>query len=104
MSLSPQHYSYVVTGIYFGIYAFIFLVTSIICANEVRSDYKAYRRINQSQKQPITLTKIDLVELWAKLLWKKKKVYFELIPHFFDSATDFGVLVEYWYLRNQNIG
>jgi len=33
---------------------------------------------------------------WAKLLWQKRKVYIQLIPHFFDQATDFGVIYEYW--------
>eukprot|EP01084_Bolivina_argentea_P128794 227580_1 len=104
MSLSPQHYSYVVTWTYFGVYVIIFLVTSIVCAMRVRSDYKQYQQIPQSHKQPIVLTKVDFVKLWGKLLWKKKKVYFQLVPHLFDQASDFGVLVEYWYLRNQNIG
>eukprot|EP01084_Bolivina_argentea_P182850 315599_1 len=108
MSLSPDLFSYVVTWTYFAVYVTMFLFVSIICAIKVQTDYKHYRTIQQSNQQiqtnQSTLTKLNLVEQWAKLLWKKKKVYFQLLPHLFDQATDFGVLVEYWSLRNKDIG
>jgi len=32
---------------------------------------------------------------WAKLTWQKKKIYLSIIPHLFDQATDYGVIMTY---------
>ena len=47
-----------------------------------------------------------LFKQWAKLVWKKKKIYLALIPHFFDQATDLGVILVYheYNQNNVNIG
>ncbi len=39
-------------------------------------------------------------------MWSKKKVYWGLVPHIFDQATDISVAVEYWlmYKNNENVG
>eukprot|EP01083_Nonionella_stella_P121207 364105_1 len=39
---------------------------------------------------------------WGKMVWSKKKIYWAMIPHIFDQATDFGVIVEYFHLYKQN--
>eukprot|EP01084_Bolivina_argentea_P298328 514075_1 len=56
-------------------------------------------------KQDSTYSK-NIIKHWAKLLWSKKKVYWGLVPHIFDQATDFGVAVEYWlmYKNNEDVG
>ena len=42
---------------------------------------------------------------WASLVNTKRKVYFGLIPHLFDQATDFGVIYDYYALwRAQETG
>ena len=33
---------------------------------------------------------------WAKSLWVKKKIYFSIVPHIFDQATDAGVIYTYY--------
>eukprot|EP01084_Bolivina_argentea_P005911 11172_1 len=55
---------------------------------------------NVATVSPQKCTKKQMMKMWAKSVWKKKSVYFQLIPHFFDQATDFGVIFEYWRLRN----
>ena len=49
---------------------------------------------------------IKLLTQWAKLVWKKKKIYLALLPHFFDQATDIGVILVYheYNQSNQDIG
>eukprot|EP01083_Nonionella_stella_P152568 489251_1 len=32
---------------------------------------------------------------WLKSIWHKKKIYWAIIPHIFDQATDAGVIYEY---------
>eukprot|EP01084_Bolivina_argentea_P281979 482566_1 len=104
------NYSFVVTWSYFIIYVAAILIGSIVCAVEVynRKEYNSqYSRVqtSDSQQRPVTFrSKKEIVKRWAKLLWQKKSVYFQLLPHFFDQATDFGVLVEYYSLRNVDIG
>eukprot|EP01084_Bolivina_argentea_P005123 9678_1 len=109
MSIS---YSLVVTWTYFFVYVTIFFIVSVICAVKVQNKYKKYATytttsttessvINTKQAyNPKDWTRKGLFKQWYQLLWKKKKVYLQLIPHFFDQATDLGVIIEYWHLRN----
>ena len=93
-------YSLVITWTYFSLYFVTFVIVSILCAMKVRQEYKeskSQQEISQNQKQ---MSKKKAIIYWAKLSWKKKKVYLQLIPHFFDQATDFGVIYEYWRLSN----
>ena len=41
---------------------------------------------------------------WLKLMWQKKKIYWSLLPHIFDQATDFGTIWAYYetYQTYQN--
>eukprot|EP01084_Bolivina_argentea_P026330 48955_1 len=43
---------------------------------------------------------------WAKLMNSKKKIYWGLLPHTFDVATDIGVVMEYYalYKAGKRIG
>ena len=50
----------------------------------------------------IKLSKKKFFKRWLKLTWSKKKVYLQLIPHFFDQATDFGVIFEYYRLSTED--
>ena len=57
------------------------------------------------QHQHLSTTSIaNSFVLWVKLLWEKKKIYWALLPHFFDQATDLGVILEYYDQRNEDIG
>ena len=92
-------YSLIVTWSYFALYMIGFLIVSIICAIKIRKQWKENKsqvEINPDQKK---MSKRSALVLWAKLLWKKKKVYLQLVPHFFDQATDFGVIFEFWRLH-----
>ena len=40
---------------------------------------------------------------WASLFWTKKKIYWSLLPHFFDQATDLGVILEFNRYNQQDI-
>ena len=79
------HFSLVITWSYFIVYSIVFFIVSIVCAVRVREIH------NESE-----LSICSAFISWAKLLWKKKKVYIQLVPHFFDQATDFGVIYEFW--------
>ena len=93
-------YSLVITWSYFTLYVLTFFIVSIVCAREVRKQYKESRSTTQVSPDQSIMSKKSAFMHWAKLLWKKKSCYIQLIPHFFDQATDFGVIYEYWTLRN----
>eukprot|EP01083_Nonionella_stella_P226797 805115_1 len=90
-------YAFVVTWTYFSAYVFIFFIVSVVCAFTVRSEYEEFKNKDADN---VKWSMAKLSKRWAKLLWRKKKVYGQLIPHFFDQATDLGVIFEYWKLRN----
>eukprot|EP01084_Bolivina_argentea_P075247 136417_1 len=94
-------YSFVATWTYFALYITMFLIVSIVCAVKVTKEHHKQKNIQESIYQ---YTKTKLIKQWIKLLWQKKKIYLQLIPHFFDQATDIGVVVEFYHLRNENIG
>eukprot|EP01084_Bolivina_argentea_P005912 11174_1 len=100
MAFKPS-YSFLVTWTYFTVYFTIFFIVSIICAIKLRKEYKQQKNIQQvQQKQLQKWSKKGIIKQWGKCVWTKRKIYFQLIPHFFDQATDFGVIFEYWRLRN----
>eukprot|EP01083_Nonionella_stella_P289598 985504_1 len=41
---------------------------------------------------------LDVTKLWLASFGTKLQIYLSLIPHIFDQATDFGVLIEYYTL------
>eukprot|EP01084_Bolivina_argentea_P122265 216670_1 len=112
--------------IYFTIYALVFLIASIYSAYEVESKYHLIRTKNsntsntqkQLQLNVINNNKINhnqkpckhnnyanmscfkrtkkFVIYWVKSLWTKKSIYFSIIPHLFDQATDLGVVYKYY--------
>eukprot|EP01083_Nonionella_stella_P172767 593932_1 len=92
-------YAFVVTWTYFSAYMFIFLIVSIVCAFTVRSEYAEFKN-KDADNAKWSMAKLS--KRWAKLLWRKKKVYGQLIPHFFDQATDLGVIFEYYKLRDDD--
>eukprot|EP01083_Nonionella_stella_P008967 25991_1 len=87
-------YSITVTWIYFSFYIITVLIVSVVCASTVRSEYA-------DKDTTVKCTDKKFLKSWGKSLWKKKKVYGQLIPHFFDQATDLGVIFEYWNLREE---
>eukprot|EP01083_Nonionella_stella_P117094 348514_1 len=93
------NYAFVVTWTYFTIYVVLFLMVSVACAFAVRSKYIEAKNKNQGN---VKWSVAKLFQIWIKLLWRKKKVYLQLIPHFFDQATDLGVIFEYHKLRNED--
>ena len=59
-------------------------------------------KYNTLKDEDQKFTTAGMIQQWAKLFWRKKKVYFALLPHFFDQATDLGVIFEYYrYIRNE---
>eukprot|EP01084_Bolivina_argentea_P073991 134242_1 len=44
---------------------------------------------------------ISFIKYWGKALWDKKSVYFDIIPHLFDQATDMGVVYKYYEISQQ---
>eukprot|EP01084_Bolivina_argentea_P277183 473148_1 len=34
---------------------------------------------------------------WMKSIWNKKKIYWAILPHIFDQATDVGIIYQYYY-------
>lgn len=96
-------YSFVVTWTYFSVYVTIFLGVSFYCAIKVKKEYnehKSIQEIQQDKTQQQDWSKRGILMKWGKSVWQKKKIYLQLIPHFFDQATDFGVILEYWIKRN----
>ena len=148
------NYSLVVTWTYFFCYILTIIITSIVCAIQVRDQKKQSSNVEQTQpvigsddtfnnnqhtiemtdqqttddneerKHPDVSDKqsqetqirndtestqfsaCKLVKLWGELFWRKKKVYFQLLPHFFDQATDLGVIFEYrkYSVSREDIG
>ena len=40
---------------------------------------------------------------WMRSIWQKKKIYWAILPHIFDQASDAGVVYEYYEeWRNYN--
>eukprot|EP01083_Nonionella_stella_P057275 150408_1 len=76
-------YSLVIMWAYFIAYVLMFVVVSIVCA------------IGVHRKKDPKANICKLIKAWVISLWHKKKIYGELIPHFFDQATDFGVVYEF---------
>ena len=35
---------------------------------------------------------------WLQSIWTKKKIYFSIVPHVFDQATDAGVIYTYYQI------
>eukprot|EP01083_Nonionella_stella_P070868 189892_1 len=126
-----SNYSSIVTWIYCALYGTVSLFTSIICAIHTKSEYSKLQtkdtdihdivhlhRKNVSAdtsdriKSDIdtnanlhTMTSCQtcvwFLKHWGKLIYKKKKVYFSILPHIFDQATDVGVILQYhWYMKN----
>ena len=96
-------YSLIVTWTYFSIYVLTFLVVSVLCAIKVKKEYKRQTSVQDKREDNVAsnVSKTKFVKRWAKLLWAKKKVYLQLIPHLFDQATDFGVIFEYYRLATE---
>eukprot|EP01083_Nonionella_stella_P078773 215773_1 len=87
-------YSLVIMWAYFVAYCLMFLVVSIVCAVNVHREKEPKANI------------FKLIKAWVVSLWHKKKIYGELLPHFFDQATDFGVVYEFgkYYEEYQRTG
>eukprot|EP01083_Nonionella_stella_P214846 773779_1 len=79
---------------YFIAYVLMFVIVSIVCAIGVHREKDPNANIR------------ELTKAWLISLWHKKKIYGELIPHFFDQATDFGVVYEFasYYYSGKDIG
>eukprot|EP01084_Bolivina_argentea_P307598 531697_1 len=103
---ADSDYPQIVTWTYFTVYVTIFLGVSIYCVYKIRKDYKNYKNVQELQQNQLQQdwSKKGMFKTWYKSVWKKKKIYFQLIPHFFDQATDLGVILEYWRLRNDDVG
>eukprot|EP01084_Bolivina_argentea_P047435 87409_1 len=75
-------------------------------SNESDEEKNRTDAINNSQsfnpKQDPTYSK-NIIKHWAKLVWSKKKVYWGLVPHIFDQATDISVAVEYWIMYKNDV-
>ena len=63
---------------------------------ETNDDETISGRVINLEQEAKQFTYFGLFKLWSKLFLRKKKVYFQLVPHFFDQATDFGVIFEYY--------
>eukprot|EP01083_Nonionella_stella_P170556 580666_1 len=84
-------FSLLIMWAYFIAYCIMFLVVSIVCAINIHKEKEPKANI------------FKLIKAWGKSLWHKKKIYGELLPHFFDQATDFGVVYEFgqYYAEDQ---
>eukprot|EP01084_Bolivina_argentea_P137849 242784_1 len=116
-----ETYSTVVTIVYASVYTLIILITSIAAAIECRVQRNKIQQIpTKIQEETNEFKQIDeendknhkdnydiydknAFKHYFKLLWAKKKVYWAMVPHIFDQATDIGVILEYYYLYNNNI-
>eukprot|EP01083_Nonionella_stella_P303257 1049150_1 len=107
--------------IYFSIYFLLFFAASIICAQEANLEYKKEKekrkeaRTAKEQTKPDDTNVIDVhqemetktkdigckwyLTRWATLVYEKKKVYLQIIPHLFDQATDFMVIMQYYQYK-----
>eukprot|EP01084_Bolivina_argentea_P066466 121146_1 len=117
-------YAFVVAVSYAAVYVLAILITSIICAVKVSSNRKSTRNIpikitNNNKDIQLSYyalnedtknvskdkTCCSLILIWFKLLLEKKKIYFKVIPHIFDTATDVAVIIQYyemWKYPNTN--
>eukprot|EP01083_Nonionella_stella_P205184 747431_1 len=50
----------------------------------------------EDDSTPHKLQCMSLMKYFFKTMWKTKKIYWALIPHIFDQATDIGVTIEYY--------
>eukprot|EP01083_Nonionella_stella_P016456 45937_1 len=89
-------YSLVVTWTYFTVYVLMILVVSVLCAIDMYKEQQSQYNTNDVDMDLI----VSIIKKWGKSIWKKRRIYLPLIPHFFDQATDFGVIIEYYSLRN----
>eukprot|EP01084_Bolivina_argentea_P165498 287512_1 len=87
-------YSMLIMWAYFSAYVVMFSVVSIICAIHVHRE-----------KYPNSKA-VVLIKAWTVSLWQKKQIYGQLLPHFFDQATDFGVVYEFgrYYKEQRETG
>eukprot|EP01084_Bolivina_argentea_P301829 520831_1 len=82
-----QSYGFYVSVVYFTIYAAVFVIGSIYSAKEVYSSSNGLKKFLMN---------------WRKSLWTKKSIYFAVVPHIFDQASDIGVLWTYYELWKDN--
>eukprot|EP01084_Bolivina_argentea_P036877 68174_1 len=47
------------------------------------------------------LSCLNKLKTWAKDTWRRKKCYLELFPHITDTATDIGVLIEFYQIAQK---
>eukprot|EP01084_Bolivina_argentea_P054424 99808_1 len=114
--------STVISIVYACTFGCIFLSTSIYCAWDVKQQRKKkllksndkpssndtqiqskeetkQMEIDISDDKATTTKSIDydgsFFKIWFKSLWLKKKIYWALVPHIFDQATDIGTLLVY---------
>ena len=63
--------------------------------------------VNAQTGKPTTNKKrgcTHYVKKWMKLTWNKKKIYLSILPHLFDQATDYGVILTYYgYIGDEDI-
>eukprot|EP01083_Nonionella_stella_P043394 117062_1 len=96
--MSSSNYSNRVTLIYASLYGFTFLATSIYAAFEVRYQQPI---VSPGQRTPSKTpnppkSQSNFFKTWAKSIWSKKKIYWAVIPHIIDQASDVGVILEYY--------
>ena len=108
MSASPEDrkgvdISLAIAWSYFIVYSIVFFIVSIVCAERVRKLYNESREkttdLEDLDPDNEPMTKSSAFVHWAKLLWEKKKIYIQLVPHFFDQASDFGVIYAYYKIH-----
>eukprot|EP01084_Bolivina_argentea_P280006 478766_1 len=51
------------------------------------------------QEQIKTISKMSLIKLWFKTVWKMRSVYTSFAVHVFDQLTDILVILEWWDLE-----
>lgn len=93
-SIYPEYVFYIINLIYF-ICIFIAGIRSFIQLKKTKDEWSKLK----CHKKFINIMK-DLL--------RKKKCYLELFPHIIDTATDIGVLIEFYHIainkkKNKNI-
>ena len=102
MSTEMENYSLIATLSYFTVYALIYLIVSIICAVKISIVHETELTVPaELEEQVSVVNETKLITTWMKLLWQKRNIYLQLIPHFLDQATDIGVIIEYYRLYNE---
>eukprot|EP01084_Bolivina_argentea_P129564 228810_1 len=115
-------YSTIVTIAYGSIYFLLFVITSIVAANQLKKqkennlytlqtmsqphDHNIYQNDEYKENKPPQSDESSTsccsccssVKHWFMLVKEKNSVYLSALPHIFDQATDYGVLVEYYEL------